>query len=106
MYNIRMKGTEEIHFSQARQRLSALVDAVETTGKPVKILRHGKVAAVLIGVQEYIQKFEKKTDWKLAGSLIPVQGVDLENSLRQLGDRNAGNRRRSLERSAKEFSKA
>jgi prevent-host-death family protein len=103
MYNFAMKGTKEIHFSQARQQLSSIVDEVQRTGKPIKILRHGKVAAVVIGPEAYRQKFEKK-EWKLAGSIIPVKGVDLEKELQKLSQEHAEAWRRRMERRARELS--
>ena len=78
-----MAKTKEIHFSEARQNLSAIVDEVEKTGKPVTILRHGKPAAVVISAVEYRQKFGSKQEWKLAGSMKAVKGVDFEKSLKE-----------------------
>ena len=75
--------TKEIHFSEARQKLSSIVDEVEKTGKPVTILRRGKPVAVVISTLEYRQKFARKGEWKLAGSLKAVKGVDLEKAIRE-----------------------
>lgn len=99
-----MTRPKEINFSEARQKLSAIVDEVEKTGTPVKILRHGKVAAVVIGDLEYQHKFEKKKKkWKLAGSLIPVKGVDLEKALDELDQKNIKAHQSWLEKAKKEF---
>ena len=98
-----MKGTKEVDFSKARQQLSTIIDEVENTGTPVKILRHGKLAAVVIGAQEYRQRFEKKREWSLAGSMSGVKGVDLAKAIQRSTDRNAETRRLKLKRSAKEF---
>ena len=104
MYNGRMKGTKEVHFTKARQHLSTIIDEVENTGTPVKILRHGKVAAVVIGAHEYRQRFEKKREWSLSGSMIAVKkGVDLAKAIQRSSDRNVENRQLKLKRSAKEF---
>jgi prevent-host-death family protein len=103
MYNHRMKGTKEVHFSKARQQLSTIIDEVENTGTPVKIMRHGKLAAVVIGAREYRQRFEKKREWSLAGSMIAVKGVDLAKAIQRSSDRNVETRRLKLKRSAKEF---
>lgn len=83
LYNCAMKKTKEFHFSQARQKLSAIVDEVEKTGKPVTILRHGKPAAVVISPVEYQMKFGQKGEWKLAGSLKAVKGVDIEKAIKE-----------------------
>jgi len=42
-----MRKSKEIHFSQARQNLSGIIDRLPHSG-PVTILRHGKPAAVVI----------------------------------------------------------
>jgi prevent-host-death family protein len=105
MYNRRMKGTKEVHFSKARQQLSTIIDEVENTGTPVKIMRHGKLAAVVIGAREYRQRFEKKREWSLAGSMIAVKSVDLAKEIQKSSDRNVENRRLKLKRSAREFAK-
>jgi prevent-host-death family protein len=98
-----MAKMKEIHFSQARQNLSGIVDEVEKTGRPVTILRHGKPAAVVVSAVEYQMKFEKKANWKLAGSLKFRKDFDIDKALAELSDRNAEARRSSLKRSAKEF---
>ena len=64
MYNSGMAKTKEIHFSQARQKLSVIVDEVEKTGRAVTILRHGKPAAVVVSAAEYQMKFGKKGSWR------------------------------------------
>ena len=83
MYNLRMKKTNEINFSEARQRLSTILDEVEKTGKAVTIVRRGKPAAVVISALQYRQKFIKQGEWKLAGSLKAVKGVDLEKAIQE-----------------------
>lgn len=78
-----MRRTNKIHFSQARQKLSTIIDELEKTGRPVTIMRHGKPVAVVISPLEYRQKCERKDEWKLAGSLKPVKGVDLEKAIKE-----------------------
>ena len=101
-----MLKTKQIHFSQARQKLSSIVDEVEKTGKPVTILRHGKPAAVVISAVEYRMRFAKKGSWKLAGSLKFRKGVDIEKALKEISDQQAEAWLLSMERMAKEFSKS
>ncbi len=105
MYNLPMKKTKEIPFSEARRKFSTIVDEVETTGKPVTILRHGKPAAVVISHLEYRRKFGQKGEWKLAGSLKFRKGVDIDKALKELSERQAEASKFSLERSIKEFQK-
>jgi prevent-host-death family protein len=98
-----MGKAREIPFSEVRQRLTAIVDEVEKTGGSVKILRHGKAVAVLIGVQEYRAKLERKPVWTLAGSLTAVPGVDIEASLRDLSQRRIRDRKRRTRPGARTF---
>src|SRR5262245_51766341 len=102
---LNMSQPKEISFSLARQRFSAIIDDVERTGKPIKILRHGKVAAVVVGPEEYQRKTRKKPGWKLAGSMFAIKSTDLQNALERLSDRNIKGRQRSLDKSVKEFLK-
>jgi prevent-host-death family protein len=100
-----MTKLKAIHFSQARQKLSSIIDQVQKTG-PVTILRHGKPTVVVISHDEYqeIRSTHKKA-WRLAGSLTIPKGVDLDKALKQLSDQRAEQWRLSTERSAREFVK-
>lgn len=98
-----MLKAKEIHFSKARQHLSVIVDDVEKTGRPVTILRHGKPAAVVISASQYQEKFEKRENWKVAGSLKFRKDFDIDKALEELSDRRAEDRRSSMKRSAKAF---
>jgi prevent-host-death family protein len=98
-----MAKTKEIHFSQARQKLSGIVDEVEKTGTPVTILRHGKPAVVVISAAEFQMKFKKRGNWMLAGSLKFRKSFDIDKALDEQSDRRAATRRLGLKRSAKEF---
>src|SRR2546422_7400747 len=78
MYNIDM-SIKEVSFSEARQKLSSIVDQVEKSGPPVKILRHGKVVAVVVNAEEYKLKSVRSKPFKLAGSIKLRKGVDFED---------------------------
>ena len=77
MYNIDM-SIKEVSFSEARQKLSSIVDQVEKSGPPVKILRHGKVVAVVVNAEEYKLKSVRIKPFKLAGSIKLRKGVDFD----------------------------
>jgi prevent-host-death family protein len=99
-----MRRTKEIHFSEARQNLSAVVDEVTKTGRPITILRHGKPAAIISSPEKYEGKTKrgKKGHW-LAGSIKIKEGVDLDKALAEMSKRHAQLREESLRRSAEEF---
>ena len=103
MYNPLMLKVKEIPFSEARQKLTRIVDEVEKTGKPVKIVRRGKVAAVVIGDLEYRAKFERKKEFKLAGSLKIKKGGDIDKDLKKISEEHIRQHELSLKRSFKEF---
>lgn len=69
---------KEVHFSEARQQLSQIVDQVEKSGKPVTILRHGKPVAVVMSHKEYEARAKTKKPFKLAGSLKFRKGIDVD----------------------------
>jgi len=77
MYNVDM-SIKEVSFSEARRRLSSIVDQVEKSGPPVKILRHGKVVAVVVNAEEYKLKSVRIKPFKLAGSIKLRKGVDFD----------------------------
>jgi prevent-host-death family protein len=103
MYNSNMAKAKEIPFSEARQKLSSIVDEVEKTGRPIKILRHGKVAAVVVGDVEYRAKFETRKKWKLAGSIKFRRGFNIDKTLKDISEENIRQHRLSMKRSLKEF---
>ena len=99
------KINKEIQFSQARQQLSAIIDEVQKPGRAVTILRHGKPAAVVISHEDF--EFQqrllgKKHEWKLAGSMIPVPGVDMEEAIREMREERRKAWEANMERLAKE----
>jgi prevent-host-death family protein len=98
-----VRKTKEIHFSKARQNLSAIVDEVSRTGKPVTILRHGKPAVIISSPAEYHDRTPSKGKWKLAGSIKIKEGVDLDKALAEMSKRHAELAEESIRRSAEEF---
>jgi len=68
----------EVSFSEARQKLSSIVDQVEKSGPAVKILRHGRVAAVIMNAEEYELKSASRKPFTLAGSLQLRKDVHVE----------------------------
>jgi prevent-host-death family protein len=83
MYTYRMKPTKksEVAFTEARQNLTAILDDVQKSGKPVTILRHGKPAAVIIPHEMYKQEIAKEKPFRLAGSFKVAPGVDIDEVL-------------------------
>ena len=78
-----MRRIKEIHFTQARQNFSDIVDQVEKSGKPVTILRHGKPAVVLVNHEEYQLRSGKKRKWKLAGSVKFRKDIDVDQVIEE-----------------------
>jgi prevent-host-death family protein len=77
-------SNKRIPFSEARQKLTAIIDEVQGSGKAVTIVRRGKPAAVLIDhatYEELVGK-SKRRDWTLKGSIVVKPGVDLDKALR------------------------
>ena len=71
-------SVKEVSFSEARQKLSRIVDQVEKSGPAVKILRHGKVVAVIVNAEEYELKLTRRKPFKLAGSIKLRTDVDVD----------------------------
>jgi prevent-host-death family protein len=74
----------KLPFSQARQQLSAIIDKVQKSARPVTIVRHGKPVAVVISNDEFefLQKrASRKKKWRLAGSLKLRKAVDIDKVL-------------------------
>jgi prevent-host-death family protein len=77
-------NSRRISFSEARGKLTSIVDQVERTGEPVTILRRGRPAAVVISHESYEERFGKpKGRWKLAGSIRVKAGVDVDAAIRK-----------------------
>ena len=71
-----------IPFTEVRQNLTAILDGVEKSGKPITILRRGKPAAVIISQETYEARVAKtKPPFRLAGSLRVAPGVDIDEVL-------------------------
>ena len=71
-----MKITD-VPFSEARQRLTDIVDAVGRSGHAVRILRHGKPVAVVMNAEEYESR-SRKEPFKAAGSIKFRKGIDVD----------------------------
>ena len=98
-----MLRTREVPFSEARQNLSAIVDEVTRTGRPITILRHGKPAVIIASPEEYREKKAKRKGHWLAGSLKIKEGVDLGKELDEMSKRHAKLWQESQKRLADEF---
>lgn len=84
MYNSAVV-TRKIPFSLARQHFTAVIDEVEKSGMPITILRRGKPTAVIIDNDTY-EAFlgqNQKKQWKLKGSILLKDGVDLDKALQK-----------------------
>jgi prevent-host-death family protein len=72
----------EMPFTEVRQNLTAILEEVQKSGKPVTILKRGKPAAVIIPHDMYEEKItKKKPPFKLAGSFKVAPGVDIDEVL-------------------------
>jgi prevent-host-death family protein len=61
---------KKVSFTDARAELSALIDEVQNSGRPIAITRHGKSVAVLMNMEALEQKLttQEQRAWKLRGS--------------------------------------
>jgi len=61
---------KKVPFTDARVELSALIDEVQNSGRPIAITRHGKPVAVLMNMEALEQKLAvlKQRPWMLRGS--------------------------------------
>jgi prevent-host-death family protein len=61
---------KKVSFTDARVELSALIDEVQNSGRPIAITRHGKPVAVLMNMEALEQKLttQEQRAWKLKGS--------------------------------------
>ncbi len=72
----------EMPFTEVRQNLTAILEDVQKSCKPVTILKRGKPAAVIIPHDMYEEKItRKKPPFKLAGSFKVAPGVDIDEVL-------------------------
>ena len=60
----------KVPFTDAREELSALIDEVQNSGRPIAITRHGKPVAVLMNMEALEQKLAtlEQRPWMLRGS--------------------------------------
>ena len=68
-------------FTEVRQNLTAILDDLARSGKPVTILRRGKPAAVIISQEMYEREVTKTKPFRLAGSFKVAPGVDIDKAL-------------------------
>ena len=95
---------KKVPFSKVRQQLSTIIDEVQKQSRPVTILRHGKPAAVLISHDEFQSlqgRAQRRTKWKLAGSLNLRKTVDIDKVLED----EKKERIRIAEKNAKRFAR-
>lgn len=61
---------KKVSFTDARKELSALIDEVRDSGRPIAITRHGEPVAVLMNMEALEQKLavQEKRPWMLRGS--------------------------------------
>jgi prevent-host-death family protein len=61
---------KKVSFTDAREELSALIDEVRDSGRPIAITRHGKPVAVLMNMEALEQKLavQEQRPWMLRGS--------------------------------------
>ena len=61
---------KKVSFTDAREELSALLDEVRDSGRPIAITRHGKPVAVLVNMEALEQKLaiHEQRPWTLRGS--------------------------------------
>jgi prevent-host-death family protein len=61
---------KKVSFTDAREELSALIDEVRDSGRPIAITRHGKPVAVLMNMDALEQKLaiQEHRPWMLRGS--------------------------------------
>ncbi len=80
---IRSMKSKQLSFSQARENLTSVLDRVEKTGEPVRILRRGKPSAVIVSQDMFEQQIQrpKEQRWRLAGSIAVKAGVDVDASI-------------------------
>jgi len=98
--------TKKITFTTAREKLSALIDEVQLSGKPVTITKRGRPAAVLVNCEIFEAKISgtKQKPWKLRGSLTVPKGVDIDESIREVRESLRRAFEERIERRGKELS--
>ena len=73
--------------TDAREELSALLDEVQNSGRPIAITRHGKPVAVLMNMEALEQKLaiHEKRPWKLRGSgTWEGDAAEIESAIRSI----------------------
>lgn len=84
-----MTTRNPLRISEARKRLSQLVERVAQGGAPVAIGRYGRERAILVSAEEYgrLKTPPKRVDRTLAGTLtLACSPHELISESRRLGD--------------------
>lgn len=77
----------KVSFTDARVELSALIDEVRDSGRPIAITRHGKPVAVLMNMEALDQKLaiQEQRPWMLRGSgTWQGEPEDIESAIRSI----------------------
>ena len=92
--------TKTISFTTARENLSSLIDQVRRSGRPVTITKRGRPAAMLVNCEVFEQKVgtRQQEPWTLAGSMTLVEGVDIDEAIREMRERNRRAHEESMQR--------
>jgi prevent-host-death family protein len=78
---------KKVSFTDAREELSALIDEVRDSGRPIAITRHGKPVAVLMNMEALEHKLavQEQRPWMLRGSgTWQGEPQEIENVLRNI----------------------
>jgi prevent-host-death family protein len=98
---------KKISFTDAREELSALIDEVQNSGRPIAITRHGKPVAVLMNMEALEQKLntvEKRT-WMLRGSgTWDGDPAEIDSAIEGIRERFGNSSKKRLEKLVREVS--
>jgi prevent-host-death family protein len=78
---------KKVPFTNAREELSALIDEVQNSGRPIAITRHGKPVAVLMNMEALEQKLatQEQRPWMLRGSgTWKANPAEVENAIQSI----------------------
>ena len=96
---------KKISFTDAREELSALIDEVQNSGRPIAITRHGKPVAVLMNMEALEQKLntEEKRAWMLQGSgTWEGDPADIDSTIKGIRKRFGASSQKRLEKLVRE----
>ncbi|MDR4308219.1 type II toxin-antitoxin system Phd/YefM family antitoxin [Chelatococcus sambhunathii] len=74
----------EVSFSEAKARLSSVVDAAKE-GEATVITRHGRKEAVVLSYEEWAQASGPRSLWEMLLN-APIDGRELETSRSKMRD--------------------